>query len=144
MKAVRPEWLPIIEQCAAQSGSTAGLPSLEAEFGRGVWHPCVGGERVDGTVLFVLYWYTGTKSGKRISHRVGSFYIAVNLLQGKRRPRENEKAGALTVGWLEVRRLVKVHYGGEPVIIAVEMEQVCGEWLPRPVPVEAVGVTSFW
>ena len=132
----RPEWTAYVERAAATL-STDGLPSLEAELGRGNWKLEAGSRRRDGMVTCQLYWVIGTlgKTGGRQYIRVGSF-LSANAPRD--RCRQHDKAGSLTVGYDPCgRRLVRVRvdqHMQEYRIVAVEMEQYRGVLLPRPVP----------
>ena len=133
----RPEWTAYVERAAATL-STDGLPSLEAELGRGNWKLEAGSRRRDGMVTCQLYWVIGTlgKAGARQYIRVGSF-LSANAPRD--RCRQHDKRGSLTVGYdARGRRLVRVRVdqnARDCRIVAVEMEQYRGVMLPRPVPV---------
>ena len=126
-KAERNGWLPIVEQCEAQGGTVANLPSLEGQLGRGSWRIYPGTVRADGTVLHTLYWCI-REGGTRKETRIGSFYRT-----GKRQPQErtNAQTDMLTIGWDSCgRRIMQCpSLGGEAVV--VHMDAIG----PYPVPV---------
>ena len=128
-KAERPEWLSIIEQCEAQGGVIAGLPSLADQLGGGSWRIYPGNERASGETLHTLYWCI-SGVGIRKEVRVGSFYRI-----GKRqaRQRTNSQTDMLTIGWDECGRKIMQcpSLGGQAVVIHMD---AIG---PYPVPVRS-------
>lgn len=132
--AKRPEWMTCIEHYA-QHRTTAGLPSLEAEFGPGHWKVDSNRQRItkDGLLCYYVYWLDST--GRH--HRIGTFEAPPIA-----RPPGKQCVGSLTLGFDDCgRRLVRItvdKFSKQYRIIAVEWDVVRGVRLPRPIPVQEV------
>ena len=132
--AKRPEWMTCIEHYA-QHRTTAGLPSLEAEFGAGHWKVDSNRQRITsaGLLRYYVYWLDDT--GRH--HRIGTFDAPV-----VNRPPGRRGLGDLTLGFDDCgRRLVRITIdkcSKQYRIVAVEWETVRGVRLPRPIPVQEV------
>lgn len=137
--ATEPEWLPFVEQCEAQHGSVDQMPPLRDESG--AWKCERGGVNRKGTVNCILYWGAGPRWNSRRYIRVGSFQLLASEAKSARN-RHNEQHGCRTVGFDEHnRRIMRISTGA---LVVIDREQVRGEWLPRPIPVEVAGVATIW
>jgi hypothetical protein len=132
--AIRPEWLPIVEQAERQLG-VADLPSLERELGPGVWKLMHAPRRKDGLVHVGLYWMAGTNTRNRRAVRVGGFYTGAMVHIPAR---NNNQFGMLVDHFTpDGCPVIRVRCSEETQasrLVVVVYEEYRGELLPRPVP----------
>lgn len=142
-RTTEPHWLAIVQQCEAQYGEIAGLPSLAQEIGPGCYFVRCYPETAHGLQRHVLYWIAGSSSNPsaRKYHQIGSFALTTAETR-KPMPRVTRTGGELTEGFDEQgRRLIRVvteAHSKQTNLFAVEWETHRGVRLPRPVPVEMI------
>lgn len=121
-----------VELCKAQNGSIVGIPGLEALLGAGKLKAEPGDVRKDGNWWCILYWKCAA-GGSYV--RLGGFVLGANPVS-RPKSRSTAQRDMLLMGHDALgRRIIRVSSSPNSDVflpVAVEMELIKGEWMPKP------------